>query len=227
MVLLAGTGRVGAVGDDNDDKKPAAAPTKKPSATPRSNRNRAMVASPAAAPVEAPALPALPTNSDGVASAATRPPPETSSIKPAKFEARWWSHTKPSFCEEKPKSPPLLPPEGVDPRFQDRWDRFSRSLRLLIKDGEAVNRFFELARVICPPEVYNEMAQDAFDWVVDARMKSANCHVTRSAGQAAERARQHAQSLGCDTKGAGIIYDEVRDNLINNMHVQWFGKLRE
>ena len=216
LVLLFGVVRADVVGDDEDGKKPAATPTKKPSATPRSNRNRAGSA-PAAAPVEAPAVPALPTNSDGVAAVAARPQPEAASMKPVKFEPKWWSHTKPSFCEEKPDLPPLLPPEGVDPRFQDRWDRFSRYLRLLIKDGEAANLFFELARVICPPEVYNEMAQDAFDWVVDARMKSANRHITRRAGQAAERARQHARSLGCDAKGAGIVYDEVRDNLINNM----------
>ena len=136
MVLLFGMVRVNAVGDDNDDKKPAAAPTKKPSAMPRSNRNRAMVASPAAPPVEAPALPALPTNSDGVAAAAARPPPKTSSIKPAKFEVRWWSHTKPSFCEEKPKSPPLLPPEGVDPRFLDCWDRFHGRCVYLSRTGK-------------------------------------------------------------------------------------------
>ena len=80
-----------------------------------------------------------------------------------------------------------------------------------------MNRFFELARVICPPEIYNKMAQDAFDWVVDARMKNADRCITRRAGQAAEQARQHARGLGCDAKGAGVVYDEVRDNLINSM----------
>ena len=146
LVLLFGMGRADVVRDDEDDKKPAATPAKVPGTAPRSNRNRAVVAPPAAAPVEAPAVPALPTNSEGVAAAAARPQPETNAMKPVKFETRWWSHTKPSFCEEKPDTPPLLPPEGVDPRFQDRWDRFSRSLRLLIKDGESVNLFFELAR---------------------------------------------------------------------------------
>ena len=151
MVTLVGVMRVNALGDDSNEKKPAAAPSKKPIATPRSHRNRAVVAPPAAAPVEAPSVPALPTNSNGVAPAAALPQPETNPIEPAgdrgmaaMFEAYWWSHTRPSFCEEKPKRPPLLPPEGVDPHFRDRWNCFASSLRLLIKDGESVNRFFEL-----------------------------------------------------------------------------------
>ena len=112
VLMLAGVVRVDAVGDDNDDKKPAASPSKKPSATPRANQaakgvvNRPVVAPPAAAPVEAPAVPALPTNSDGMAPAAALPPPEAGPSEPAgdremaaMFEALWWSHTKPSFCK--------------------------------------------------------------------------------------------------------------------------------
>ena len=54
------------------------------------------LAPPAAAPVEAPSVPALPTNSDGVAPAAALPLPEINPIEPAgdrgmaaMFEARW------------------------------------------------------------------------------------------------------------------------------------------
>ena len=209
--------------DSDEEGKPVAPPTKKPAAKSTAKRSgQPGVVPPAAAPVQAPAVPALPTNSDGVAPAAAMPPPEVEPVEhagdravAAGFQAKWWSHSKPSFCEKLSGDLPLLKDGKIDSRFQDRWGRFASSLRTVIRDGEAVNRFFELARVICPPEIYDEMAHDAFDWVVDARTNQANRRITRRAESAAEEAKEHAKGLGCDEEGSENVYNNVRDNLLD------------
>ena len=231
LVVVACLGNVGvtAVSSDDEGRKPAASPTKKPSAVARPKRatkgpgRPSVAAQPAAAPVQAPAVPALPTNSNGVAAAAALPPPEVNPIEPAGdreiaagFQARWWSHNKPSFCEQLSGDLPSLAPTGIDPRFAERWGRFASSLRTVIRDGESVNRFFELARVICPPEIYDEMAQDAFEWVVDARMSRSGNRINQHAERAADQAKDHAKELGCNEAGANAVYNDVRDNLIHN-----------
>ena len=209
---------------DSDNKgKPAASPTKKLAAKSSSKQSgQPGVAPPVVAPAQAPALPALPTNSNKVAPAAALPPPEVKPVEhvgdraiAAGFQARWWSHSKPSFCEKLSGDLLSLEDGKIDARFQNRWGRFAASLRTVIRDGEAVNRFFELACVICPPEIYDEMAHDAFDWVVDAQTNQANRRISRRAESAAEEAKEHAKSLGCDEEGGENVYNNVRDNLLN------------